>query len=520
MSERPRAGTILLPPPAATALVDPWWVDASWPTAIGALAFGVATDLLLRGRVGAGVFILSLAASTAMLILSRPARTSLPFFVAAPVLLGFVVLRASPTLVTLDIVAATGLFALGAAFATEGHPLLTNLRGYIARTFSVFSGLSRGIIAPIAPFGRAVSRGNKMRHVPRTVAIVVPVVAVFLVLLGSADAVFGHYLRISIGAVPSPSGLPLHIALIAGGEIAIATLLARSAMPGSTETTDPHPGSRFTLRRGEWILLLFAVDVVFTSFVLVQLTYFFGGRTLVLHQEGLTFAQYARTGFAQLVAASLLTSALIAAVWMFGHRERERDSALFSWTAGILVVLTLVVLVSAFRRLALYESAFGWTWPRLIVHATIIFLGVSLLCGLVWIARRQGRWLATALLVAGMTTLFAMNVLNPDRFIAERNIARFDDIGRLDTAELISLSPDATSVIVRALPTLAPADRSTLQRHLACQRDDLAARDDGLGSVNLARSQALDIFEGADLGLCHPGILRPLSIRPSNLTRP
>jgi hypothetical protein len=502
VSERHGSATSLLPPPPATVSVEPWWVGASWPTAIGALAFGVATDVLLRGPVGAGVFALSLAASAAVLILSRPKRTAIAFLVAAPALLVFVVLRVSPTLVTLDIVAAAGLFALGAAFAGDGDPFVTNLRGYVVRTFSVFVGLPRGIIGPAAPFGRALSRGNRVRHVPRTAVIVVPVVVVFLVLLGSADAVFAHYLRTSIDTVPSPGGLPLHIALITAGAIAIATLLARSAMPAPTEPQDPQPPARYTLRRGEWIPLLVAVDVVFAAFVLVQLTYFFGGRTLVLHQERLTFAQYARTGFAQLVAASILTSVLIAAVWIFGRRERTSDGPAFSWAAGTLVVLTLVVLVSAFRRLALYETAFGWTWPRLLGHATVVFLAVSLLCGLVWIVRRRGRWLATSLLVAGLVALLTLNLLNPDRFIAERNIARFDDIGKLDRAELIGLSPDATGVIVDALPRLPAADRSLLRQHLACQRNDLATSDDGLGSSNLARSQALDVLYGADLGPC------------------
>jgi hypothetical protein len=517
VSERQGSATSFLPPPPITPPVEPWWAGASWQGAIGSLGFGAATDLLLRGPVGVGVSALSVVAAATMMIVSQPKRTAIPFLVGAPFLLGFVVLRVSPTLVALNSVAAAGLFALGAAFAGEGDPLLTNLRGYVARTFSVFLGLPRGMQAPIAPFGRALSRGNRMRHVPRTAVIVVPVVVVFLVLLGSADAVFAHYLRTSVDAVPSLGGLPLHIALIAGGAVAIATLLARSVMTAA-ERPEAQPGPKPTLRRGEWILLLGAVDAVFAAFVLVQLTYFFGDRTLVLNQEGLTFAEYARTGFAQLVAASLLTSALIAGVWMLGRRDRKGDDAIFSWAGGALVVLTLVVLVSAFRRLTLYESAFGWTWPRLMGHATIAFLAVSLLCGLVWIATRRGRWLATALLVAGSATLLAMNLLNPDRFIAERNIARFDDIGKVDTAELIGLSPDATGVIVQALPRLPAADRSLLRWHLACQRDDLAASNDGLGSMNLARSQALDILDGADLGACQPA--GPPAIRPSSLTRP
>ena len=144
-------------------------------------------------------------------------------------------------------------------------------------------------------------------------------------LLGSADAVFAHYVRTSLNAVPGTRGLPSQLAFIALGAMGLATLLVRStsAIPVA-EGTGPTR-FRFALEPGDWVLLLGAVDVVFAAFVLVQLTYFFGGTTLVLHQEGLTFAEYARNGFAQLVVVAILTGALIATLWSFGRRETRRD---------------------------------------------------------------------------------------------------------------------------------------------------------------------------------------------------
>ena len=98
-------------------------------------------------------------------------------------------------------------------------------------------------------------------------------------------------------------------------------------------------------------------------------------------------------------------------------------------------------------------------------------------------------------------TLLGLNALDPDRFIAQRNIARYDAIGVLDTSELLALSPDATPTIVRALPYLPHGARKALGRELACQRDELT-QVGGLGSWNLSRSRALTLLEGADLGAC------------------
>ena len=490
-----------VPEPERSEPKATWWARASWPAAIAALAFGVATDLLLRGPVGIGLLVLSLAASAAVIALCRPRLHAVAFFVAATILMAFSAIRSSQILVALDLAAALALFAAGAAFAKEGSPAATGFRGYIVRSLSVGRALPAGVVVPVAPFARAASSGNRVRRLPRLALIVAPVVTIFLVLLGSADAVFAHYLRTSLNAVPATRGLPTQLALIALGAIALATLLVRSASHIPITEGAASPRSGFALTRGEWMLLLGAVDAVFAAFVLVQLTYFFGGTTLVLHQEGLTFAEYARNGFAQLVVAAILTGALIATVWSFGRRENRRDGRTFSWLAGLLVVLTLVVLASAFRRLMLYEGAFGWTWPRLLGHATVVFLAGALTCALAWIARRRGRWLATAVLVTALVTLLGLNVLDPDRFIAQRNIARYDAIGVLDTSELLQLSPDATPTIVHALPYLPHGARKALGSELACQREELA-QVSGLGSWNLSRTHALTSLEGVDLGAC------------------
>lgn len=476
-----------------------WWEGASWGDAATAVALGITTVLLVRVPIGAGVVVLWISVLGVVVAIARPVRSSIPFLVVAGVLAGVLAIRASAPLALLDIGAAVALTAWGVSFAREGRPDRTGLRGYAVRMVAplqVVPDAMRGLVAPVARAAAGTSHG---RHLPRVIAIVVPVVAVFLFLLASADAVFAHYLEVAVGVVPTIDRLPRHVALFVTGTIVTATLWERARRP--MRTALPPPPTRSFLRRADWVALLAAVDLVFLAFVLVQATAFFGGRTHVLSEQGLTFAEYARTGFAQLLVASILTSLLVGTVWFGGRPSGTVDQAVFAWLAGSLVVLTLVVLVSAFRRLTLYESAFGWTWPRLLGHATVVFLGASLVAGLVWIVVRKGSWLPTAVLIAAVAVLLGLNAMDPDRFIAERNLERFEATGLLDVSELTGLSADAAPTLVAALGSLRPTDARILAHDLACERDALAA-DRDVRSWNLGRWRGLDALEAADLGPC------------------
>src|SRR5207253_165882 len=109
------------------------------------------------------------------------------------------------------------------------------------------------------------------------------------------------------------------------------------------------------------------------------------------------------------------------------------------------VVLTLVMVAVALRRLDLYQQAFGLTTLRFVstafawwVAAAFVLLGVTL-AGV-----QPGRaWLLPAAGIAGLTVLFALNVANPDQVVARRNVDRFHRTGALDPAYLTTLSEDA-----------------------------------------------------------------------------
>jgi hypothetical protein len=211
-----------------------------------------------------------------------------------------------------------------------------------------------------------------------------------------------------------------------------------------------------------------ALVALLGAFVATQLATLFGGNRHVLETAGLTYAEYAHSGFAQMAVVAALTLLVIAAA----ARWARDGGSLLRALLGTLCVLTLVVIASALRRLELYEEAYGFTRLRLTADAILLWLGALFV--LVLAAGVFGdAWLPRgAVAITGAAVLlFALS--NPDRRIAVRNLDR----GGADLGYLDGLSADA-------VPALAPWPRAS------CAIVRRMGPGDGVAGWNLARERA------------------------------
>jgi hypothetical protein len=220
-----------------------------------------------------------------------------------------------------------------------------------------------------------------------------------------------------------------------------------------------------------------ALDATFAVFVAIQLTTLFGGHEHVLGTAGLTYAEYARSGFFQLAAVAALTLAVVAAAARWAPGDRLTRALL-----AVLCAFALVVLASALRRLGLYEDAFGATRLRLLVHVALLWLGAVFALVLLAGGLRDGARLPRAIVAVSAATVLGFVVIDPDARIAERNVDRYLETGRLDRATLARLSADAAPAIARLPAPLAACVAADLRAALAAP--------DGLAGANLARSRA------------------------------
>jgi hypothetical protein len=240
---------------------------------------------------------------------------------------------------------------------------------------------------------------------------------------------------------------------------------------------------------------LLAIDALFLVFVVLQGTYLFGGRDTVA-AAGLTYAEYARRGFGEMIAAASVAGLLLLTL----EAVVAQRSRVYVAAAVALVALTACVLLSAFWRLRLYQDAYGWTELRVYVIAAIAWLTLGLVAGAVALLTDRSRWMPHALVGLGLGVALVVTVAGPQRFSATQNVARALDPalvpegGRtgLDAGYLATLGDDSVPVLVQALPRLADRDAQPIERFLARRRTNLATDHAlaGWASWNLAREEA------------------------------
>jgi hypothetical protein len=376
--------------------------------------------------------------------------------------------------------AALNLFAAGAAASLavvrlpRARVAAAGITDYVAAGLAAaWAAASGAALTLFDEIGwKELPRGphsRELAEVGRGLAIAAPLLLVFGGLFVAADAVFEDLVR---GVAPADLGTPVvHLTVIAIWTWVAIGLLRRLLQPEDEPAfEDSRPRRRLgALELGVALALL---DLLFLVFVLVQLRYLFGGSARVESQTGLTYAEYARQGFFELVVvAALVLPVLLVAEWAL-RRDRPRHALVFRVLAGVLVALLLVVMASALQRMRLYQRAYGLTELRLYATGFMLWLAVVVAWASVTVLRGRRERFAFGALVAAFAAIVTMNLVNPDALIARTNVDRARTGAEIDFRYLEELSDDAVPALVAALPDLDPTVRTRLAENLLARRSD------------------------------------------------
>lgn len=318
--------------------------------------------------------------------------------------------------------------------------------------------LLSGIAWPLASlrglpwFGRSLrlaGTGSRTPAVVRTTAWSLLGLGVFGTIFASANPVFGSWVD---QLVPNLTFNDLVGRAFLACFVFAATLGAAylALNPADVEVLGGRRPSALA-NRFEWLVPVLVVDAVFIAFIAAQARALVGGRDYIETTTGLTYADYVHQGFGQLTLATALT---VLVVWIAARRAGD-DAADRRWllgSLGLLCVLTLLVVASALRGMSVYQDAYGFTTLRLFVDVFEGWLGFVVLAIMVAGVARRGAWLPRIALVSGAVALVGLAAINPEAWVAGRNLDRYDATGKLDLSYLQTLSADAAPVIAERLP--------------------------------------------------------------------
>ncbi len=505
-----------------------------------ALLLGVLGDALLRvAPWGLNTFLWTSAMVTALCAVARQKRAQLGrewhFFAACAVLFAsFFAWRDSFTLRFLDALVVVVMLALAAFSVSNARMrfagLLKYCSGVISSGFNAAFGMFPLLLNDIE--WKSLPRTGWSRHVwavMRGVVVAVPLLLVFGALFMAADAVFSNLIErsfnINPGEVFSHFLLAAFLTWATGGLLRGAVLGKMSAteaaskyllsnptkvnsiidMTEQAEGKDAkdeasRPARALSLGIVETSVVLGLVNLLFLAFVLVQLRYFFGGAGVVETTANMSYAEYARRGFFELVTVTwLVLPLLLIAHWLL-RKENPLHERIFRFLAGFQIVLLFVIIWSAVGRMRLYQSEYGLTELRVYTTAFMGWLSLVFVWFALTVLRGRREQFAFGALVAGCFVIVALHVVNPDALIARTNTARAAQSGNsdFDAYYAASLSADATPELFAALPKLAAHDRRVIADHLLAR--EFETRNDWR-TWNLARARERRLMRGAEADL-------------------
>ncbi len=491
-----------------------------------ALLLGICADMLFYGHgIGISTPIFVALGLTALVGVSmvegRPGRPNRWLGGAALSFAIWLAVRDEPMLIALNMLAMIALLLLLAvSFRSEALHRLPPVR-LAARAFlALFEIGIHPVILAFAQVARLrVGRGHVRALAPvvRGVILATPLLLVFAGLLVAADSVFASYMGQLLSLqLPFDLATATAHAIIVGGFawataggmiVAMAEAIpAMAALPaeGETERLDRSGMAWRFLGSTEALTVLLLLDMLFAGFMAIQGAYLFGGFDS-LARTGMSYAEYARRGFFELLTVACMALGLLCALALVTRRESAARRLAFNAASSTMVLLVLGILASAYQRMWLYELAYGFTRMRIYTHSFMIWLAVVLLLFVAALVTARPQIFLTGGFASALVYLTMLNIVSPDTLIVRENIARYQanpsaltlnsgssrfSSEKVDLSYLLSLSNDAVPDLAAALPILNTTQREQALRQLRARRQQLYDSDDGWQSWHLGRRNA------------------------------
>ena len=400
----------------------------------------------------------------------------------AVIIAGGAAVTSSPALIALLIPGSLLFFAI--SLAAVGRPSFDalKLRLAVLAPFTAIASVFAGLISEVAD-RTGVNRSARGDAIIRSALITVPVIIVLVLLLANADPLFAA-LRSGLEAlvpIDDPARIVFFLFLLA-----LSAGVLGSISRGKVEVFETPAFGGLSIGRLENRVLTAAMAAVMWLFV-VSATISLLKNPAAQAGSGITYAEYAHRGFAELnVAATLVIGAILAT-----RRSWPRDDAVQWRTSAAAIGGVGAMLIIAFMRVVRYEQAYGFTYQRMQAQGYMLVLGCALLLLGTEVVRRapSGRFayhIVTATLVIAMASVY----YNTDAWIVRRNVELYRASGKLDIDYLTThLSGDAAPALVSSTALLRNPERAKVDSVMRARASESAEPDHRWYTWNLRRRQ-------------------------------
>ncbi len=187
---------------------------------------------------------------------------------------------------------------------------------------------------------------------------------------------------------------------------------------------------------------------IYCLFFISQWQYYISGFTGVL-PTSFSYAEYAREGFFQLCAVSVINLVILLAIILFSKRGGRKNIAI-NTLAVLFSLFTLILISTAIAKMVMYIHCYGLTTKR--VYATWLMIVLAIVFLLIALSRFIKRVKVASVCAAILVTAFTLlSLCNVESVIARYNVDRFLDgsLPSVDLAALEDLGDTAIPELIR-----------------------------------------------------------------------
>ena len=364
------------------------------------------------------------------------------------------------------------------------------------------------IFAPIGSIGKFFKEvsnsltgrfkiSNNIKRVFKAIIIVLPIIFIVLLLLSHADQIFdsifsGLFRRIeNIFKFHVFNDLFLKIIRFFFVFVIIGmnyVFLLKEYNKEKEEISEKKNRDLFTIK-----LLIVSLNVIYVIFDFIQI------KSLMLHKMslGFNYATYARQGFFELLIVSIINLSIILISKNMQNDKNKNEFKFINIMSILMVFLTMIIIISSYMRMNLYENAYGYTTLRLLVYVALITEGILLIPTVMYIFNPKINIVRSYMIIL-ISVYTIINFMNFDYIIANKNINRYYKDNKIDIEYLKNYSSDNIPLLVNFYERCSDND---IKENLSDYFYEFK-KYNKLNSVfeyNLSKDKALDRIEDVTL---------------------
>ena len=342
---------------------------------------------------------------------------------------------------------------------------------------------------------------EKVKKIGKSLLITIPIILVVLILLMSADQVFeGIFDKVflDLSEVLSLDGI---IKLLSRLSVILITFLLCGGfivnlVKDNTMFTKEDEDTKISVKFENLTInmILTILNIIYLIFSFIQITNLFMNTS---NDPNFDYSSYARQGFFQLMFVSFINFVILT-VANINKIEKTKNQKIYNKIMSLLIILfTLIIIVSAFYRMNLYQETYGYTYLRIFVDFVLITEGLISIPIIIRLLGKKIDVLKVSIVITSFMFVI-LNFMNIDNFIAEKNIDRyFDDPknSNFDMSYLCNLGTDATAQVTRLLKADDEYIVKRTENYLYEQKQSLNLDKMDWQEYNMSKKEAKEVLD-------------------------